>query len=62
MSDPARDVALAGVMLAVTVALSAGIGFALGALAGLSVPLGIAGVFVGFVLGLRIVYTRFKDI
>jgi hypothetical protein len=62
MSDPARDVALAGVMLAVTVALSAGIGFAIGALFGLSAPLGIAGVFVGFVLGLRIVYTRFKDI
>ena len=62
MSDPARDVALAGVMLAVTVALSAGIGFALGAVVGLSAPLGIAGVFVGFVLGLRIVYTRFKDI
>jgi hypothetical protein len=62
MSDPARDVSLAGLMLAVTVALSAGIGFAAGSLVGLAVPLGIAGVFIGFGIGLRFVYTRFRDI
>ena len=62
MSDPARDVAIAGIVLVVTVALTAGIGFAVGALVGLSVPLGLAGVFIGFGLGLRYVYTRFKDI
>jgi hypothetical protein len=62
MSDPARDVSLAGLTLAVTVALSAGIGFAAGSFVGLAVPFGIAGVFIGFGLGLRYVYTRFKDI
>lgn len=62
MNDPARDVALAGIMLVVTVVLCAGIGFAIGALVGLEVPLGLAGIFIGFGLGLRYVYTRFKDI
>ncbi len=62
MSDPARAVATAGIMLVVIVAICSGIGFAIGAVFGIAVPLGLAGIFIGFGLGLRYVYTRFKDI
>ena len=53
---------LAGLMLVVTIALSAGIGFAAGSLVGLAVPLGLAGVFVGLIAGFALVYTRFKHL
>jgi hypothetical protein len=40
----------------------AGIGFALGSLAGLAVLLGLVGLFVGLVLGFALVYARFRDL
>jgi hypothetical protein len=35
-------------------------GYGLGSLAGLAVPLGLAGLFAGLVGGLAVVYARFK--
>ena len=49
-------------MLVVTVVLCALAGLGIGALIGAALPLAIAGVFIGFALGFRLVYTRFKDI
>lgn len=63
MTDPPRDsAATAGFLLFAAVifcaAIGAGIGYAVG-----SLPLPtIAGVFVGFGLGFKLVYTRFKNV
>ena len=46
----------------VTIVLCGGIGLGLGALVGLPVPLGLAGLFMGLVAGFALVYTRFRDI
>ena len=63
MSEPRRaDPAAAGLMLVVTILLCAGAGLGLGALAGIALPLGLAGFFVGLVVGFLIVHSRFKDI
>jgi hypothetical protein len=59
---PRSDPAAAGVMLVVTMLLCAAIGFGAGAIVGLAVPLGIAGLFLGLVAGFALVYARFKDI
>ena len=45
-----------------TVLLCAAIGLGLGALFGAAMPLAIVGVFVGFGLGFRLVYARFRDV
>lgn len=37
-------------------------GYGLGSLVGLAVPLGLAGVFAGLVVGFALVYARFKRI
>lgn len=63
MTEPPRsDVASAGLMLLSTILLCAAAGLGLGALVGLPVPLGLAGLFVGAVAGFALVYTRFKDL
>jgi hypothetical protein len=36
-------------------------GYGLGGLVGLSVPVGLVGLFVGVVVGLALVYARFRD-
>lgn len=59
---PGSDPAAAGVMLVVTILLCAGVGLGLGELVGLAVPFGLAGLFVGLVVGFALVYARFKDI
>ena len=41
---------------------AAAIGFGAGALVGLAVPLGIAGLFAGVVVGIVLVITRFRDL
>jgi hypothetical protein len=60
--QPGRGAAGAGYMLLATVALCTGVGLGIGALAGEPALIGIAGVFVGFAAGLRLVYGRFKDL
>ncbi len=63
MSDPRRsDPAAAGAMLVASIVLCGGAGLGIGALVGLSVPFGLAGLFVGLVVGFALVYTRFRDI
>ena len=63
MSDPSRPPAVtAGFTLLAAVIFCTAIGVGVGLLAG-SVPLfAIAGVFVGFGVGFRLVYTRFKHV
>jgi len=57
-----RDAGLAGLMIVSTAVLCAGIGGGLGALIGAPMPLAVVGVFVGFGLGFRLVYARFKNV
>lgn len=40
----------------------AAIGFGLGALIGVAVPVGLAGLFAGLVVGFVLVHDRFRDI
>jgi hypothetical protein len=40
----------------------AAVGFGLGSLAGLAVPLGLAGLFLGLGAGLALVYARFRRV
>jgi len=42
------------------IVLCGGAGFGVGALVGWTVPLGLAGLFAGFAVGLALVITRFK--
>ncbi len=56
------DPATAGVTLLAAVLLSAAVGFALGTLVGATSLITIAAVFVGFAIGFRLVYTRFRNI
>jgi len=62
MPDRSRDAALAGFMLVVTALLCAGVGVAIGAALGVPALFGILGLFVGFGVGFRLVYKRFRDI
>jgi hypothetical protein len=59
---PTMRGAVAGSLLVATIVLCAAIGFGLGALAGAPVPLGLAGLFFGVVLGIVLVIRRFGDI
>jgi F0F1-type ATP synthase assembly protein I len=63
MSDPSRPPAVtAGFTLLGAVLFCAAVGAGVGLVAG-SVPLFvIAGVFIGFGVGFRLVYTRFKHV
>ncbi len=49
-------------MLLLTIVICASAGAALGALAGVPELAGLAGGFVGILLGFAVVYARFKDI
>ena len=63
MTDPPRpSAATAGFTLLAAVLFCAAVGAGIGALVG-SVPLfAIAGVFIGFGVGFRLVYSRFKHV
>ena len=52
----------AGSTIVASIILCAAIGFGLGALVGLAVPLGIVGLFAGVVAGIALVITRFRDL
>ena len=63
MTEPRRrDPAVAGAMLLATIASGAAAGFGIGALIGFSVPLGLAGFFVGLIAGFVLVHARFRRI
>jgi hypothetical protein len=57
-----RDAGLAGFTILSSAILCAGIGAGLGALVGAPGPLAVIGVFAGFALGFRLVYTRYRDV
>jgi hypothetical protein len=60
---PARmDAATAGMSLVGAMVGCAAVGFGLGSLVGLAVPLGLGGLFVGIVGGMVLVHARFKRI
>lgn len=59
---PRSNAAGAGFTLLGAVLLCGGIGIGAGFAVGAPALLAIAGVFIGFVVGFRLVYTRFKDI
>jgi hypothetical protein len=56
------DAATAGMSLVGAMAGCAAVGYGLGSLVGLAVPLGIAGLFVGIVGGMVLVHARFRRI
>jgi hypothetical protein len=49
-------------MVIASLIVCAAAGYGLGALVGLEVPFGLAGLFAGFVLGLALVHARFRRI
>lgn len=53
---------VAGSLLIATILLCAGIGFALGALVGVAVPVGLLGLFIGLAAGIWVVIARFRDL
>ena len=53
---------VAGSLIVASIILCAAIGFGVGALVGLAVPLGIVGVFAGVFGGVALVITRFRDL
>jgi len=57
-----RDAGIAGIMIVSTALLCAGIGLGIGALVDAAMPFAVVGVFIGFGLGFKLVYTRFKDL
>ena len=59
---PRSNAAGAGFTLLGAVLFCAGVAIAIGFALGAPVPLAIAGVFLGFLVGFRLVYTRFRDI
>ena len=63
MNAPRRfDPAGAGLTLLASVLLCGAVGLGVGILVGAAPLLAIAGVFIGFGIGFRLVYTRFKHI
>ena len=65
MTDDPRaraDAATAGLYLVTAMLVVAAVGFGLGSLIGLAVPLGLLGLFCGLGVGLALVYARFKNL
>lgn len=56
------DAVIAGSLMIGAMLAAAAIGYGLGSLVGLAVPLGLAGLFVGLVAGFALVYARFRRI
>jgi hypothetical protein len=49
-------------MVIASLVLFAVVGYGIGSLVGLAVPLGLAGLFAGLVVGMALVYARFRRI
>lgn len=56
------DAATAGMYLVGAMVGCGAVGFGLGSLVGLAVPIGLVGLFVGIVGGMVLVHARFKRI
>jgi hypothetical protein len=54
--------AVAGSLVVATIVLCGAVGLGVGAVVGVPVPLGIAGVFIGAVIGNVVVARRFSDL
>ena len=61
-SKPTMRAAAAGGLLVATILLCAGVGLGLGALVGAPVALMLVGLFVGPILGVLLVRSRFRDL
>jgi hypothetical protein len=59
---PTMRGAVAGSVLLAAMVGCAAVGFGLGALVGAAVPLGLAGLFAGVVVGMLLVARRFGDL
>ena len=59
--SPAAPI-VAGSIIVGAMIVCAGVGFGLGSLAGVAVLSGLAGLFVGLVLGFLLVYDRYRDL
>jgi hypothetical protein len=60
--SPGADAAAAGATVIASLVLFAVAGYGIGSLVGLAVPLGLAGLFAGLVVGMALVYARFRRI
>lgn len=60
--QPAPAPIVAGSILIGSMILAALVGYALGSLVGAAVLLGLAGLFVGLVLGFVLVHDRYRDL
>jgi hypothetical protein len=56
------DAATAGLFVVVAMIVGAAVGYGLGSLVGLAVPLGLIGLFAGLAGGFALVYARFRDL
>jgi hypothetical protein len=54
------DAATAGLSLVVSMVAGGAVGYGLGSLVGLAIPLGLVGFFGGLAAGLALVYARFR--
>ena len=62
-SPPGRsDAAVAGALMIAAIITCAAIGYGIGSLVGAAVPLGLAGLFAGLVVGFAVVHARFRGI
>ena len=61
-SRPTMRGPVAGSLVVATIALCGAVGLSVGGVVGLAVPLGIAGVFIGAVIGNVVVARRFGDL
>ena len=61
-SRPTMRGAVAGSLIVATIVLCGAVGLGVGAVVGVPVPLGIAGVFIGAVIGNVVVARRFSDL
>jgi hypothetical protein len=61
-SRPTMRGAVAGSLIVATSVLCGAVGLGVGAVVGIPVPLGIAGVFIGVVIGNVVVARRFGDL
>ncbi len=65
MSEEPRgrpDAATAGALLLGSIIACAAAGYGLGSLVGLAVPIGLVGLFAGVVVGMALVFARFRRI